>query len=333
MKRTKFILVSLYNGISITSQALKNIGLKPIRTYISEVDKFANKVALHNFPESIELGSVTDITDEVIHSIRKQAKDEGAIILLVGGFPCQDLSYIGKGQGISTDKGSIETLSQYLKLKKEGATFLGSSFLFWEFVRIRETLQPDYILGENVRMKPIWIDIIERGLNLKTIYIDSREVSPQSRKRNYWTNLNYIKPTTPNTLVTEDILDSDAEFIEFTNYIKGKWGSKERYKSLVFSDCKCHTLTASMWRGNYSAFIRNRLGQQHKLTVSECERLQGVPVGYCSAVSKSRGLKALGNAFNTPTIERFFLDFKQKLEDSYRLDEIIKKLQMKNYNR
>lgn len=40
-----------------------------------------------------------------------------------------------------------------------------------------------------------------------------------------------------------------------------------------------------------------------KLTVTECERLQGFPDNYCDSVSKTQAYKALGNSFTVPVIK------------------------------
>ena len=64
--------------------------------------------------------------------------------------------------------------------------------------------------------------------------------------------------------------------------------------------------------GTSQGLKRNKGKEVHKLTVNECERLQGFPIGYTTSVSKSRALKALGNSFNIPTIERFFYSLSTK---------------------
>jgi hypothetical protein len=53
-------------------------------------DPFANAVVKARFPEVIHLGSVSEVTKE---SIPEQ------VDLIVGGFPCQDLSFMGNQRG------------------------------------------------------------------------------------------------------------------------------------------------------------------------------------------------------------------------------------------
>ena len=84
----KIILISLFNGLGGASIALNNENITPIKTYFSEIDKFANKVYLNNFPNSIQLGDVTKIDNKIINDIKNEALKNNAKILLIAGSPC-----------------------------------------------------------------------------------------------------------------------------------------------------------------------------------------------------------------------------------------------------
>ena len=60
-------VLSLFDGISGGQTALRGIGAN-IKTYLaSEIDKFAIANAMHNFPNTIQLGSVTELNvDEIV---------------------------------------------------------------------------------------------------------------------------------------------------------------------------------------------------------------------------------------------------------------------------
>jgi len=85
----------------------------------SEIDKYAIQVYLKHFPNHKNYGDCTKI-------IASELPD---FDLLVGGFPCQDLSIAGRRVGLQGSR----------------------SGLFYEIVRVVEAKRPAYLLIENVR--------------------------------------------------------------------------------------------------------------------------------------------------------------------------------------
>lgn len=51
-------VLSLSNGMSCGQQALDRAGIKVNKYYASEIDKFAIKITMANYPKIIQLGSV-----------------------------------------------------------------------------------------------------------------------------------------------------------------------------------------------------------------------------------------------------------------------------------
>ena len=72
-------VLSLFDGISCGQIALNRAGIKYDNYYASEIDKHAIKVTQHNYPNTIQLGDVTQI----------KSKNLSKIDLLIGGSPCQ----------------------------------------------------------------------------------------------------------------------------------------------------------------------------------------------------------------------------------------------------
>jgi DNA-cytosine methyltransferase len=186
-------VVSLFDGIAGALIALKQLGFK-VNYYASEIDEYAIRIAMKNHPEIIQLGDVRNIT----------AKDlPNKIDLLIGGFPCQDLSIANSnGKGLEGDR----------------------SILFYQFKRILDELgdRLTYFVGENVEsMKTKDYVIISNELGVRPIMLDASLVSAQRRKRYFWTNIpNVKKPTLVKSklypdnkigLVIADILDDNAE--------------------------------------------------------------------------------------------------------------------------
>lgn len=87
----------------------------PIECYVSsEIDKHAIKAEKQNFPDIIQVGSVTEI--DVAELVGKY----GVPDFIFGGSPCQSFSMSGKMNGMSTVQGEeVYTLGRYLELSRK----------------------------------------------------------------------------------------------------------------------------------------------------------------------------------------------------------------------
>jgi DNA (cytosine-5)-methyltransferase 3A len=152
-------ILSLFDGISCGQVALERAGIPIEVYYASEIDKYAIAITQKNYPNTIQLGSVTDIDfTEFI----------GKVDLIMGGSPCQDLSIAGKRKGLSGER----------------------SGLFYKFVEAIEIIKPKYFLLENnVGMPKEAYEEISRLMGCYPVMINSALVSAQTRKRYYWTNI------------------------------------------------------------------------------------------------------------------------------------------------
>lgn len=177
-------VLSLFDGMGCGWIALKELGINVNHAYASEVDKFAIAQTTYNFPEVIHLGSVVNVDVSKLEPID----------LLIGGSPCQNLSFAGRRNGLSTtDKEEIYTLDRYLQLKEEGFQFDGQSYLFWEYMRILNDIRkynPHVMfLLENVEMGKKWEAVFNEAIGLRGVHINAALVSAQNRRRIYWTNI------------------------------------------------------------------------------------------------------------------------------------------------
>ena len=179
---------SLFDGMSCASIVLKELNIDVECFISSEIDSHAIKVEKHNFPNMIQVGSVTDI------SVSELVKKYGVPDFLCGGSPCQSFSFSGKMKGMSTAQGEeIYTLNRYLELKSQGFEFEGQSYLFWEYIRILTELRNYntniYFFLENVEMLEKWERCLSHAIGVRGVHINSALVSAQNRKRIYWSNI------------------------------------------------------------------------------------------------------------------------------------------------
>lgn len=173
-------VLSLFDGMSCGQLALQRAGVKYDNYFASEIDKHAIKVTQHNFPNTKQLGDVRNV----------RAQDLPKIDLLIGGSPCQGFSFAGKQLNFEDPR----------------------SKLFFEFVRLKNELNPRYFLLENVRMKKSSMEVITQHLGVEPIEINSALVSAQNRRRLYWTNIpNITQPLDRGILLKDIILDGGVD--------------------------------------------------------------------------------------------------------------------------
>ena len=152
-------VLSLFDGIATGKYALEKAGIKVNKYYTSEIDKFAAGIAAYNYPDIIPLGDVEKIDFNLL---------KGKIDLIIGGFPCLDLSLAGKREGLQGQH----------------------SRLFYKQLEAIKTIRPKYFLVENnVGMPTDAYEEITKQLGCYPIEINSSLLSAQSRRRYYWTNI------------------------------------------------------------------------------------------------------------------------------------------------
>jgi site-specific DNA-cytosine methylase len=261
--KEKINVLSLFDGISCGQIALERVGIEVENYFASEIDKYAIQVVKHNYPNTKHIGSVTDV----------MGSDLPKIDLLIGGSPCQGFSLAGK------------------QLNFDDAR----SKLFFEFIRLKNELNPKYFLLENNRMKKEYQDIISSYLGVEPIKINSNLVSAQNRNRLYWTNIPNVKIPQDKGIMLKDIIgDYDGIWVYPRGYNKG---GLQSYKG------KSPTITTSSWEHNFF-IVKN--GIKEPFTPEICEKLQTLPIGYTNILSKSKAIKHIGNAWTVDVVSFIF---------------------------
>jgi len=202
-------VLSLFDGMSCGQIAFERAGFK-VKTYISsEIDKSAIVVAKANYPNTKHIGDIRDLTEDQLLSY-------GNIDVLIGGSPCQGFSIAGKMKGATTKDGlDVTSLDQYLELKRLGFEFDGQSYLFWEYIRIWNIVNPKYHLLENVRVTKKWLPMFNEAMGSEPIMINSRLVSAQNRVRYYWTNILGVSQPEDKGIVLSDILQDEVDQVYY----------------------------------------------------------------------------------------------------------------------
>lgn len=163
-KKGKYKVVSLFSGIGGFEEGLKHSDLATEVVFSSEIDKFAQKSYLANYPNHNLNGDITKIDVKEIpnHDI------------LMGGFPCQAFSIAGKRNGFDDTRG----------------------ILFFDVARIIKEKEPKVVFLENVKnlvshdnsntIKVILNTLNELNYTVDFTVINSLEMGvPQSRDRTY----------------------------------------------------------------------------------------------------------------------------------------------------
>ena len=270
-------VLSIFDGISCGRVALERVGINIEVYHAYEIDKNAIKVSRDNYPDIVHFGDVRQCSGS---EYNKENFD-----LLIGGSPCQDLSIASSlGKGLSGKKSS----------------------LFFEYLRIRDDMNPKYFLYENVAsMKKEDRDIITDYLGVEPIMIDSALVSFQHRKRLYWTNIPNVTQPEDKYISFQDHKSSGDLSIFKVN----KTPSREKMWNGACPNVtnrdkiNCLTVKQDRW-GNaglveYEDFCRY-------LTNEECELAQTLPIGYTKSVSKNARWHGVGNGWTIDVIAHIF---------------------------
>lgn len=120
--------LDLFSGIGGFALGAYQAGFRCKRHYFSEVEPYAIKVYEKRFPDAVGLGD--------IRYIKGSDLPKGNWII-TAGFPCQDISYAGKGAGLEGER----------------------SGLWFECLRLIDEIRPEYAILENVGA------LTRRGLN------------------------------------------------------------------------------------------------------------------------------------------------------------------------
>jgi len=291
-------VLSLFDGISVAREALKDLGTDVSYYGASEIDKKAIEASTNNHNDIIQLGDVKAL----------DTTELGHIDLLIGGSPCQDLSSIRKNrEGLDGEK----------------------SGLFFEAVRILEELKQinpsiKFVFENVASMRDVDRDRISNVLGVNPVMICSSKFTAQLRKRYYWTNIDLIRlPSDQGQLLSDVIehghVDRAKSLVVLTKSIPETFGGMKRYLEkgigqVVYLD------KINGKKSTKLSIIQKRIGEHveadgfqynhgfRRMTITELCRLQGLRDDYMNNIAYTTAHRCLGNAFTMPVI-KYILSF------------------------
>ncbi|MBN2402019.1 MAG: DNA cytosine methyltransferase [Spirochaetes bacterium] len=156
--------LDLFHGIGGFAYGAYLAGMKFENHLCSDIEPYCQKLYKLRFPDSIQLGNITKIdTQELINKY-------GTEWIITGGFPCQDISIAGKGEGITGSR----------------------SGLWFEYWRIIRDLRPRFAIMENVAaltfrgLAAVLGSLSEIGYNAEWQHIRASDMGAPHKRERIW---------------------------------------------------------------------------------------------------------------------------------------------------
>jgi len=274
----KFNVLSLFNGISCGRLALDR-AIIPVRNYISyEIDKYANMISQHHYPDDIYYGDVLSTNFKEV---------DMKIDLLLGGSPCTYWSIAHPSNTRETDHNGLgfELFMGYVKaLKRKKPTY----FLY----------ENNFSIHQNIK------DKITDQLGVNPLCFNSNIVSAQNRTRLYWTNIKMKNLLHDRNIFFKDIYDRSLPFRPMTKYLLGYRGDRSRRQRMaLFSDLKAPCLTTKRDHTEV-LFLSEDQKTFRPLSEIEYEILQTLPINYTlvPGVAMTHRYKGIGNGWTVDIV-------------------------------
>ena len=291
-------ILSLFDGMACGMIAMKNAGVDIEQYEAFEIDKYAIKTALHNFPNIKENGNV----------FGSDFSEYQNFDFLIGGSPCTYWS-IARQNNRETEASGLgwELFCQYLRALKEA--------------------KPKYFIYENNKsMSNAIRDSIRQAFGFEEICINSALVSAQNRNRYYWVGkrnedgtYSKVNVSQPNNLniALKDVIDGEfyglwSDYNNSILYDKSWCIGTQILTNRSITNQQVITQNVSIKKikkgsqkeKNYlindkvdsvRPYVRN-------LTIEECKKLQTIPKWFDFPVSKSQAAKQIGNGWTCDVI-------------------------------
>jgi len=276
-------VLSLFNGMGTLRQAFHELGIDVQSYYSSEIKPYAIKLQQYHFPDVIQVGDIKNWKNWDI--------DWRSIDFIGSGSPCQNLSSIGKREGLNGEKSSL-------------------FFAFIDMLNHCKSLNPNVkFLQENVASaNKLDVGIMSRLLGVYPCRINSELVVAQQRDRYYWSNIRVKKDLFD--FVTDIPQPLDRK-IFLKDVITSGYVKEDKHKALMhrmyysfghkdkLSDKAQKYIIDRERFGNTIIYEDGYLRMANKV---ELCRLQGFPDNYCDILTLTQSASLLGDGWTLPII-------------------------------
>lgn len=299
VNNTKYKVASLFAGIGGLDLGFEFAGFNVV--WANDFDKYAVQTYRENVNNSIIQGDIRDVMGQIPkHDV------------LIGGFPCQPFSTLGKLKGFEDEERGT---------------------LFFVIKQILKENDTKVVVLENVKniinhnggktFERIKRELDEIGFTCFSEILNSQDYGvPQRRnrmfligiKRDYFNITKFEFPKkTELKVTTQDLLDKEVEEKYFlTKKLESTilgYGTKGYIVKPTIDQKISKTLCATMHKMhrasqdnyvtdnyNFSKFNNENRIPIRKLTPNECRKLQGFPDDWRQVVSNTQAYKQFGNA-------------------------------------
>jgi len=285
---TDLRVFDLFSGIGGFSYGLEKIGGFKTTTFC-EIEDYCCRVLKKHWPDV-----------PIVHDATKiKGTGEGYYDVITGGFPCQNISIGGKGDGITGEK----------------------SKLWKEYWRLINDLKPKYAIIENVHqllgrgLNIVLQDLAEIGYDATWTTIDTQYVGlPQRRRRVY-------------ILAVRDGIPEGADIFDFegrdSKQLREKMGAVKKsfgwdfttsegkpeefayYTRQRSDEFACCGVSSALLKRDYKDFkdVITQQGIIRKITPSERMLLQGYPSDWMDDCNLTTTQQFTCNGMSIPVVE------------------------------
>lgn len=291
-------VVSLFAGIGGLDYGFINNGFNLI--WANDFDKFACQTYKENWGDHIHLGDIYDLHEEIPQHD-----------MLIGGFPCQPFSTLGKLKGFEDDRGTLFFLITEI-LKKHDTKIV-------VLENVKNLLHHDG--GKTFERMVSELDKLGYYVNYGIMNTKDYGV-PQRRnrvfivafnKKNFKDEKFQFPQTRELKIGTSDLLEKNVDIKYFISkkmyptimgngtkgYIVKPTINQELSKTLTATMHKMHRASQDNYWVDEESYNKNPNPEKttlRKLTPLECQRLQGFPDDFIIPVSDTQAYRQFGNA-------------------------------------
>ena len=302
--------ISLFCGAGGLDLGFKEAGFNIV--WANDIDKFAVQTYKENFGDYVALGDLNEM----------DFNDIPLADVIIGGFPCQPFSMMGKEKGFKDTRGTLFfTITEVIKNQMERGNY------------------PKAIVLENVRR----LLTHDHGDTFKTIKHELKKLGYTNINYQILNTADYGIPQTRNTISIVCFRDDSIQFkypekekLELTlqdlleSNVDDKYFLSDRILPTILADGSgnyhskseidlkiarplCSTMH-KMHRACQDNYVTDH-GRIRRLTPREAARLQGFPESFKIPVSDTQAYRQFGNAVTVKVANKVACAVREALDE------------------